>query len=143
MLKLLLMLVALFGLPTPVSSQSRYAEGQVWEYRTRPGDGGSLLKIQHIEAAPANSGLGRIYHISIVGLHIAGQGETIPLPHAPVSQTTLDASVIRLSRSSVEFPSADEGIAQWRSDRGGVFTISVAEIAAVLDRTLSGAPPSP
>jgi hypothetical protein len=27
----------------------RYAEGQVWEYQTRPGDQGSLLKIQKIE----------------------------------------------------------------------------------------------
>ena len=137
MLKLLLAFALMSGLASPVSPEARYAEGQVWEYRTRPGEEGSLLKIQHIEAAPAGAGE-QIYHISIIGVRLGGQTEAMPIQHLPVSRETLDASVTRLSNSRPEFPSADEGIAEWRRAQGGVFTITIAEIVAVVDRSVSG-----
>ena len=114
-----------------------YAEGQVWEYRTRPGEEGSLLKIQRIEQHPAFSAQGGIYHISIVGLRLSGATQIRALPHAPVSRQTLDASVTRLATRSPDFPDAEEGIAHWRAAQGGVFTITVAEIAEMLDQSLS------
>lgn len=112
---------------------STYSEGQVWEYRTRAGDEGSLLKIQHIEQNPAFRKLGPVYHVSIVGFHLSNPTITPMLPNAPVSQMTLDASVIRLSSRLRDFPSADAGIAEWRLAQGGVYTIDVAAIIDSLD----------
>jgi hypothetical protein len=116
------------------SPPAKYSEGQVWEYKTRVGDEGSLLKIQRIEQDPAFQKYGPIYHISVVGVHLRNPTITPMLPHAPVSRATLDASVTKLSPDRREFPSADAGIEEWRQAHGGVFTISVAEIVEVLDQ---------
>lgn len=111
-----------------------YQEGQVWEYRTRPEDSGSLLRIQSIEANPAFAKYGPIYHISVVGVHFQGAALSGELAHLPVSRETLDASVTRLSSASVTFPNADPGIAEWRSAQGGVFTIPLAEIISSVEQ---------
>ncbi len=118
---------------------SKYAEGQVWEYKTRVGDQGSLLKIQKIETDPA----GRpIFHISVIGFHLAQKNFVSILPHEPVSQRSLDLSVTRLHRGPVAFPSATDGIAEWRRAHGGVSTISIADTIDVLDKTLHGQSPN-
>ncbi len=119
---------------------SRYAAGQVWEYRHRPQDAGSLLKIQKVEDGGK---LGPIYHLSVI--HIAFRNAAIAgvLPHTPVSQATLDASVTQLSDAVAEWPDVEPGIAQWRQDQGGVFTISVAQIVQIIDDQTASAPAPP
>jgi hypothetical protein len=124
----LVLLVALGAAAAP----SRYAVGQVWEYHARPGDEGSLLKIQSIEDEPAYNA-GPIYHISVIGFHVRNPQMAPILAHAPVNRAVLDASVTRLSDSKAEFPDAAPGIAQWRAAKGGVFTIPVARIIEILD----------
>ena len=126
MTKLLLLLSALIGVVVP---PSRYAEGQVWAYKARPQDTGSLVKIQKIEDGPN----GKIYHISLIGIQIR-PGEASVLQHAPVSQQTLDNSVTKKMPDPGTFPDATPGIAEWRNAHGGVFTISLAEIADVLSQ---------
>lgn len=129
---LTLFLASLFALPAQAQDRPAYAEGQVWEYKTRPQDQGSLLKIQRVETDPAG---GPIYHISVIGLRIEGMpGENIP--HLPVSRETLDASVTRLSPLKPDFPSPDEGIQMWRDARGGVFTITIAEIVGIIQKAV-------
>jgi hypothetical protein len=107
---------------------SRYAEGQVWEYRTRRGEEGSLVKIQRIETEPETNA--PVFHVSLVGLNWPGSNV---LAHAPVSQHTLDISVTQLSADHGQFPAADEGIAEWRRANGGVYSVSLAEIAEMGD----------
>lgn len=119
-------LITLTGFVEP----DRYAAGQVWEYRTRPSDGGSLLKIQQVEN---HAIMGPVYHISVIGIRLQNPEMHPELPHTPVSRETLDASVTRLSTKSPAFPNPDEGIALWRGDRGGVFTIPVSEIIEIVD----------
>jgi hypothetical protein len=121
--------------PQPATA-SRYAEGQVWEYRTRPGDEGSLLKIQRVEPWPAG-GAAQVYHISVIGVRLGGRPRN-QIQHLPVSSATLDASVTRLSGSRAAFPSPDEGIAMWREAQGGVFDIPLAEIIGIADRQIPG-----
>ena len=136
MSKLLMLLSALLAI---AASPTRYAEGQVWQYKTRIQDAGSLIKIQKIEKAERTT----IYHISIIGIHLGPDAST-PLQHAPVAQETLDASVTQQVPDPGTFPDATEGIAEWRSAQGGVFTISLAEIAEVLQKTVPpGRQPSP
>lgn len=118
---------------TAAAPQTRYAVGQIWEYKTRAGDEGSLVKIQQIETDPALVKLGPIFHISIIGMHLSNPRVQPVLPHLPVSQATLDASVTRLHTEAASFPDATSGIAEWRAAKGGVFTISLAEIVAIMD----------
>ena len=134
-------LTASLGADAGLSAQApapKYALGQVWEYKTRPQDAGSLLKIQRIETY----GDRPVYHISIIRVHFSQPGFAGILPHLPVSDETLDASVTRLSPTTPDFPttSVDEGIAEWRKAKGGVFTIPVAEIIAIVEQSVSGQP---
>lgn len=121
------------------SPETPYEEGQVWEYRTRQQDHGSLLRIQKIENEPGLAQHGPIYHIGVIGVHFSGTGLSGELQHLPVSRETLNASVTRLSRSKAPFPDSRAGIEEWRAARGGVFTIPVAEIIAVAEATFRGA----
>lgn len=117
-----------------------YAEGQVWEYRTRAGDENSRLKIGRIERVDGREDA-PIYHISIAGVQLGGPVVEGLIQHAPVSKETLDASVIRLGDANgLEFGDVEEGIAEWRRARGGVFTISVAEIVDAMVQALASAP---
>ncbi len=122
-------LLALLALLMPVVSAAqdpvRYAAGQVWEYRTRAADQGSLLKIHEIEAAPA----GTVYHISLIGLSYGrGMAHGGEFGHMAVSRETLDKSVTRLSDSKAVFPDPTKGIAEWREAKAGMFTVPIAEI---------------
>ena len=138
MRNLVLLLLAL--LPAGVTAQtSRYKEGQVWAYRTRPGDEGSLLKIQQVD----QSSRGLVYHLSVIGFHFHAPGFAGVLPHEPVSQATLDASVTEQRPDPGTFPSADEGITEWRAAHGGVFTITIAQTLDMMDRTLTERTASP
>ena len=139
--------LALLGL-SAATPLERYQAGQVWEYHTRSGDEGSLLKIQSIESDPVYAKLAPIYHITVIGVHLGGAPVATDVRHFPVSSQTLDASVTRLHQGNVEFPSPDEGIAEWRRAKGGVFTISVADIIEFVDHRVraqsgSSTPPRP
>ena len=111
----------------------RYAVGQIWEYKARPEDTGSLLRIGKIENDPE---FGVIYHISVVGLRItnpkAPGGYTTEVAHYPVNKGALDASVTRLSKAKTTFPDIERGYPYWRSARdqgqAGVYEMPIAEI---------------
>ena len=133
------LLLASLGLLSGQAPAPKYAQGQVWEYKTRPQDTGSLLKIQRIESLHEHM----VYHISVIGVHLGGSAAPNALQHLPVSDETLDASTIRLSQARPDFPATfEEGIATWREANGGIFTIPVAEIVDIIDQTVKGAPKS-
>ena len=135
----LLLLCALtqMGAIAPVH---QFAEGQVWEYRTRPGDKGSLLKIQKIERVPAFARYGPVFHVTIIGLRF-GKRKDPPdsIDHAPFSRGALDASVTQLSVATPVFPDAAEGIAEWHKAGGGVFSMPVAKAVDSVAQTLKRA----
>jgi hypothetical protein len=135
MTKLLLLIAALLAV---ADSPARYAEGQVWEYKSRSQDSGSLVKIQKIEESP----VGKIYHVSLIGIHLKANQATV-LQHAPVSKETLDASVTRQVADPGTFPDPAEGIAEWRSANGGVFSITLAEIADAVAQMVPPEQPTP
>ncbi len=113
-----------------------YAKGQVWKYHTRPQDPSSLVKISEI--GPGVGAIpGPIYHISVIGVHFGNAALPTTIGHLPVSRTTLDKSVAELTNSDAAFPDVADGIAQWRAARGGVFTISLAEIVGAMDQTMT------
>ena len=123
------------------ASAQSYAEGQVWQYKTRSNETGSLLKIDMIESDPR---FGDIYHISLIGLKVANpkapDGMTTELPHVPVSRQTLDASLTTPSSSKAEFPDFREGYTAWKFafDQGeaAIFQQDVAEIVGFVEDAL-------
>lgn len=118
-----------------------YAVGQVWTYHVRPADAGSTLQINKIEKDPK---LGTIYHISVFDLRIASPiapgGFIRELPHLPVSQQTLDKSVESLMPQPARAVDYAPGYGAWRlafdAGRGGIYTISVAEIIDLLAQSM-------
>lgn len=131
-------IAALFG-----AAEARdFSEGEVWSYKSRPGEAGSTLLINRVET---DSKLGSIYHISLSGVRVknlrAPSGISTELAHFPVSQQTLEQSCIKLLGTSKPNPKYLEGYAEWKRafDQGnaGVFTTSVAEIVDVVESTTS------
>jgi hypothetical protein len=121
-----------------VAAKNKYKAGQIWSYKSRPQDAGSLIKIQRIESfGPAKKSV-LIYHISMIGVALGG-GPATEISHLPVSRETLDKSVDKLVVTSPVFPTlstVDGGIEQWRKNKGGVFAVSLAEIADVVDQSI-------
>jgi hypothetical protein len=117
-----------------------YAAGQVWEYRTRPADAGSLLKIQRIDTNPRRTEHRTIYHISIIGVRLNDPAVRREISHVPVSREALDDSVTSLVAPSTPFPDARDGIAEWQRANGGVFTIPIARIIDVVEQTMRNMP---
>ena len=136
----MLLAAALLAVATTASPPVRYATdpyrtGQVWEYRTRPKDQGSLLKIQKIDPVGPNGRPGPVYHVSVIGLHLANPRVPAVLAHAPLTKAALDASVTRLSPLRPVFPDAVPGIVQWQQGRAGVYAMPIARIVEMLDQT--------
>ena len=109
-----------------------YEVGQIWSYHHRPSDEASLVRIVSIEG----DGDGAIYHIGLIGLKLPCNGDAGDVAHLPVSEKTMRDSLVAPVESAAEFPDAAEGIAEWRRAEGGIFTISIAEIADVLEQTM-------
>ena len=125
------------------AAKSKYRAGQVWEYRTRSGDEGSLVRIQKVEASRAPSQIGPIYHVSVIGVHFRDLPIVVAgfVTHMPVSTETLDKSVTKLSKSEAQFPDVEEGISEWRANSGGVFTVSLAEAVGFVETTIRNSTP--
>jgi hypothetical protein len=120
-------------------NQTRFSPGQIWSYKTRPQDAGSLIKIYRTETLGSGDRKIAVYHISMIGLSLGKSSRDQQIGHLPVSIETLDMSVTKLLKSDRKFPDAsevDEGIAIWRKDEGGVFTISLSEIVDVVEKSI-------
>lgn len=126
-------------------SKPNYETGQIWKYRTRDGEADSQLVI--LNCLPIEN-YWTVYSICLEGIKLKNPwlegGIQSTLPHAPVSQEALDASVIEvigirenpLDRYLTEFQ-------EWKEpfDRheAGIFTIAVAEILECLEQAINSA----
>jgi hypothetical protein len=117
-----------------------YAAGQIWKYRTRPGEESSQLYIAKVDRLPQELA----FHIYLDALHLKNPrgGEQSSLTHAPVSERTLKASVTSLVAEHAQVPYVSEGYNIWREayDRGeaGIFDISVAEVVQFIEEIANG-----
>lgn len=131
-MRLLIFLFAGLVAFAPAFGQTReYAVGQVWAYQTAPGDEASLIKIQEVDTVGPKDQM-EVFHISMIGLEVPWQDGPLVIQHLPVSRETLDASVTVQVESTAVFPDYREGRAVWEEANGGVFTITLAEIADFL-----------
>jgi len=126
--------------PTPGRSE-KFSIGQVWRYATREGEEESRVHIGMIEAM-ANGDV--IVHIKITGLHLRAPGgsEGSVVGHMPLTEQALEKSVTELTGETADLEGLEGGHATWleayRSGKGGVFTLSVAEAVDLIQRMISG-----
>jgi hypothetical protein len=110
---------------------SIYKPGQVWSYKSRPGEGSSTITILRVESTPK---LGVIVHVRIEGFQFqdcaGGPGPTT-MEHAPFAKPAIEKSVLRLLRTETKVPIFKDGYDDWLSHCGGVYTVSVAEMLTV------------
>ena len=122
-----------------MQSNEKYKEGQVWSYKTRENESDSKIYIVKIEY---NKTIGKIYHIYIDNLNMKNpyQKSKIQnnLPHSPVSEKTLDDSVIKIVTAKYENNiDISDGYVAWKEafddGKAGVFTIPVNEIIQCIE----------
>jgi hypothetical protein len=119
-----------------------FAEGQVWSYRSRPAEEGSVLLINKIEVDPK---LGQIFHISVLEVRVKNKrspsGMTSELPHFPVSRKTLESSCVAMLRTAKPNPEYMEGYGEWRREflkgKAGVFDIPVSQIVESIEDVIN------
>lgn len=120
-----------------------YAAGQLWTYRTRPGEEASRVAIRTMVREPED---GEVFHISILDVklrnHRVPGGAQPAMNHAAVLRTTLDASLLAQDGTANEGDEAwRDGYAVWRQayDNGdaGVFELPVAEILGYIEKVVA------
>lgn len=121
---------------------SRFQPGQVWQYKTRPGEEASRLTIAKVESHPK---LGTIVHIQIKDVAIksptAPGGVSKLISHLPYAEQSLTDSVTTMEKDSVSPTDWEAGYEQWKSafgaGDGGVWTIPVAEAVSAMEQAIN------
>jgi hypothetical protein len=127
-----MLLAASFAIPA-----ADLEPGQVWAYKTRPGEAASTITVLKVEAY---KDLGRIVHIRIDGIEMKNpqKGNTITeIPHLPFHDQAIQASITRLVQKSATVPEFQDGYDTWKkayvAGKAGAFDTSVG---ATLDALL-------
>jgi hypothetical protein len=120
---------------------TRFQAGQVWQYKTRPGEEQSRLTIAKVESDPK---LGTIVHIQVKDVAIkspkAPGGVSKVISHLPYSERALTDSVTTMEKDGVTPAGWEEGYQQWKSafdaGKAGVWTITVSESVSAMEQIL-------
>jgi hypothetical protein len=123
------------------TDKSEFKVGQVWNYRARPGEESSTLVILKVETAP---GWSNIVHVGVTGLKFkTAKGIQDTLPHLPMDETFVKSSVTTKVGDDGKRTDFQEGYKMRReaasSGKGGVFTLSVAEVVSTVEEGLKKA----
>ena len=123
-------------------ADAAFEPGQLWVYKTRPGEKDSRLVICRIET---DEKLGQIIHIQLVKVKVKNKnapgGVSQVINHLPYSGEALRASVVRLQTILPQLPPYEEGYQTWRAafveGKAGVWTIPVAEAIEGMEKGLN------
>jgi hypothetical protein len=110
----------------------------VWSYKARTGEESSTLTILRVESLPK---VGVILHVRIDGIKLkncSGGHSPTTIQHAPFSREAIDRSVLKLVSQGNVIPDYEAGYLNWREHCGGIYTIPVAEMVSVDEKTLNG-----
>src|SRR5215471_6731312 len=121
--------------PLKEVKDDKYEPGQVWSYKTRPGEETSTFTVLRVEEAPKGK---RIIHIHVDGIRLkncTGGPEPDTVAHMPFARESIEASSTKKLRT-VPIPSFEEGYAEWRkgwdAGKAGYYTITVSEAVDVM-----------
>lgn len=122
------------------TTESKYEVGQVWSYKTRPGEKASTFVVVKVESHPK---LGNVVHIALRDLKIRKpDGNFIEAAgHLPFAEAAIDVSAVKLLKEKAELPDYEEGYGLWReafeAGEAGVYTMGVAEAVGVMEEALN------
>ncbi|AKZ64662.1 hypothetical protein F506_20175 [Herbaspirillum hiltneri N3] len=112
------------------ANASNLQEGQVWAYKTRPGESESTVTVLKIEQY---KDLGQVIHVRIDGIRMRNpiKGNIVTdIPHLPFRSAAVQRSVTKLIRKSSTVPDFKEGYDTWRQaydvGKAGAFETDVA-----------------
>lgn len=116
--------------------------GQVWAYRTRPGEEESELRILLVEQYSEDN---IVVHIAVGGVYLQEPTYTATTPqhiaHLPIQKSALQKSVTLCLRTDEQLPPFYEGYQLWREaflhGRGGVYTSTVKEAIQYTQDTIN------
>jgi hypothetical protein len=120
------------AVPAP-AKDDKYVPGQVWSYKTRPGESLSTVTILRVESLPK---AGVVIHVRIDGIQFKNcTGGPAPsrIEHAPFARKAIDESTTRLLRTESAVPDHEVGYQDWLVHCGGVYTIGLAQMVDVDD----------
>lgn len=121
---------------------SRFKPGQVWQYRTRPGEEHSKLYIVKVDVIDDES----VFHIYVDGLtlanpYVAGHLQSC-LPHAAVNENSLADSVINLAEDAARMPDMTEGYEVWhaafKQGKAGILDLPIASVVQLIEDLATG-----
>lgn len=136
----LLAFLTVFAVAPGVAMAQRVAiaVGQVWTFKDARADTARVV-IQKIESWENG---GEAVHVSLYGLPKAA-GFAGEVQHLPFERKALEASLDQLTDESAP---ADlvitEGYKLWKDGRGGIFTLSIADVIETVLGTMLGKPRS-
>ena len=104
---------------TPKTTEGHgYLAGQVWTYRTRPGEEASRLVILKVDP---HETLGHIIHVRIEGVSFAyakaSDTDAGVIPFLPFTQDAITRSVIDLITSRTNLPDFSDEYEVWKKTR--------------------------
>ena len=118
-----------------LATDTKFKPGQVWHIKARSWEPDATATVLRVESLPK---VGIIIHARID--HVAMQ--TCPgnpvmdtLQHSPIAKEAFDRSVGDLIQSVIAIPDYKAGYDNWRQHCGGVYSITVAEILALNEKT--------
>jgi hypothetical protein len=121
----------------------KYKPGQVWSYKTRPGEESSTFTVLRVEEAAKGQDTVRIVHIHVDGIRLkncTGGPEPDTVAHMPFAKASIDDSAIKNVRTG-SVPSFEDGYSEWLkgwdAHKAGFYTISVSQAIEVMQATFS------
>ncbi|MDR3054842.1 MAG: hypothetical protein LBU53_05495 [Zoogloeaceae bacterium] len=113
-----------------------YTAGQVWSYKTRPGEEASVLTILKVDSDKAWR---QIIHIRLDGLRVRKvDGSIIEyIAHMPFAKTAIDKSVTKLLRTEAEVPDFSRGYDAWKQAKAAPMKEPINEVVEGLAQQLA------
>src|SRR3989442_7845641 len=97
------------------TTESKYKVGQMWSFKTRPGEEKSYFIVVRVETHPK---LGNIIHIAVRKLKMqkphSPDGISEDVNHMPFSEEALNKSAVKMLKDKVDLPDFKDGYQMWR-----------------------------
>ncbi len=130
-----LLLIGIVLIPA-ARAKDPYRPGDVWHYHTRPNEPESTLTILKIENLDQ---IGPVVHIRVDKVRLkncSGGPEPDNFQHMPFTREAFERSITDRIKEDGPVPTM-EGYEIWKRDKGGVYTITVAEAIEVAEYTFN------
>jgi hypothetical protein len=119
------------------TTSDRYQSGQVWRYKTRAGEEGSRLTIEHILRRQNGE---EIIFVAVDNLHVANSSsaqEWTSFSSFPFAKEALDSSVTELLKTGSLPPNLNGDLlgptpTEWLKQQGDPVRVTVADFVATL-----------